>query len=124
MSADLESAIARAWDERASVTPASKDVREPVEAALELLDSGQARVAEPDGNGGWKVNQWLKQAVLLSFRLNDNRVVEAGGRARRPMTKSRASSKAGARTAFATPASGWSRVRSRGAAAISRAAWC
>ena len=78
MPADLESAIARAWDERASVTPASAAVREPVEAALELLDSGKARVAEPDGTGGWKVNQWLKQAVLLSFRLNENRVVEAG----------------------------------------------
>jgi len=79
MSADLESAIAHAWENRASVTPASTDVREPVEAALELLDSGQARVAEPDGEGGWKVNQWLKQAVLLSFRLNDNRVMEGAG---------------------------------------------
>jgi 2,3,4,5-tetrahydropyridine-2-carboxylate N-succinyltransferase len=76
MSADLEAAIAAAWEDRASVTPASTAVREPVEAALELLDSGKARVAEPDGQGGWKVNQWLKQAVLLSFRLNDNEVVE------------------------------------------------
>jgi len=78
MSADLESAIAKAWEDRSSVTPASREVREPVEAALELLDSGKARVAEPDGQGGWKVNQWLKQAVLLSFRLNDNSVVPAG----------------------------------------------
>ena len=78
MSADLEAAITAAWDNRTTVTPASKDVREPVEAALELLDSGKARVAEPDGQGGWKVNQWLKQAVLLSFRLNDNVVVEDG----------------------------------------------
>ncbi|HEY6816562.1 MAG TPA: 2,3,4,5-tetrahydropyridine-2,6-dicarboxylate N-succinyltransferase [Croceibacterium sp.] len=78
MSADLEAAISAAWDHRTSVTPASKDVREPVEAALELLDSGKARVAEPDGNGGWRVNQWLKQAVLLSFRLNDNVVMEHG----------------------------------------------
>jgi 2,3,4,5-tetrahydropyridine-2-carboxylate N-succinyltransferase len=78
MSADLEAAIAKAWDDRASITSASREVREPVEAALELLDSGQARVAEPDGQGGWKVNQWLKQAVLLSFRLNDNVVVESG----------------------------------------------
>jgi len=78
MSADLEAAIAQAWEDRASVTPASSAVREPVEAALELLDSGKARVAEPDGQGGWKVNQWLKQAVLLSFRLNDNVVVEDG----------------------------------------------
>jgi 2,3,4,5-tetrahydropyridine-2,6-dicarboxylate N-succinyltransferase len=79
MSADLESAIARAWEDRAAVTPASAEVREPVEAALELLDSGKARVAEPDGEGGWKVNQWLKQAVLLSFRLNDNRVMDGAG---------------------------------------------
>ena len=78
MSADLEAAISAAWEDRASVTPASSAVREPVEAALELLDSGKARVAEPDGAGGWKVNQWLKQAVLLSFRLNDNQVIEAG----------------------------------------------
>jgi 2,3,4,5-tetrahydropyridine-2-carboxylate N-succinyltransferase len=78
MSADLERAIAAAWEDRASVTPASSAVREPVEAAIELLDRGQARVAEPDGQGGWKVNQWLKQAVLLSFRLNDNVVVEEG----------------------------------------------
>ena len=78
MSADLEAAISAAWDDRASVTPASREVREPVEAALELLDSGQARVAEPDGQGGWKVNQSLKQAVLLSFRLNDNQVVDGG----------------------------------------------
>ena len=78
MSADLEAAITSAWDNRASVTPASREVREPVEAALELLDSGKARVAEPDGQGGWKVNQWLKQAVLLSFRLNDNALVPGG----------------------------------------------
>jgi 2,3,4,5-tetrahydropyridine-2-carboxylate N-succinyltransferase len=79
MSADLQAAISAAWEDRAAVTPASTAVREPVEAALELLDSGQARVAEPDGAGGWKVNQWLKQAVLLSFRLNDNRVMDGAG---------------------------------------------
>ena len=78
MSADLANAIEQAWEARDSVTPASSDVREIVEAALELLDSGQARVAEPDGQGGWQVNQWLKKAVLLSFRLNDNVVIENG----------------------------------------------
>jgi len=78
MSADLENAIEAAWDNRADVTPASSDVRVVVEAALELLDSGKARVAQPDGNGGWQVNQWLKKAVLLSFRLNDNVVIENG----------------------------------------------
>ena len=71
-------AIEIAWDARASVTPDSSDVRAAVEQALELLDSGEGRVAEPDGNGGWTVNQWLKKAVLLSFRLNDNAVMDYG----------------------------------------------
>jgi 2,3,4,5-tetrahydropyridine-2,6-dicarboxylate N-succinyltransferase len=78
MSADLAAAIEAAFEARDTVTPASKDVRELVEAALELLDSGKARVAEPDGRGGWQVNQWLKKAVLLSFRLNDNEIVPGG----------------------------------------------
>ncbi|WP_128893324.1 2,3,4,5-tetrahydropyridine-2,6-dicarboxylate N-succinyltransferase [Erythrobacter sp. HKB08] len=78
MTDSLQTAIDEAWERRAEVTPASSDVREPVEAALQLLDSGKARVAEPDGNGGWTVNQWLKKAVLLSFRLNDNVVMDGG----------------------------------------------
>lgn len=78
MSADLAAAIEQAWENRAEVTPASKDVGEAVEAALALLDSGKARVAEPDAAGGWTVNEWLKKAVLLSFRLNDNVLVEGG----------------------------------------------
>ena len=78
MTTDLAAAIEAAWDMRDTVTPASADVRKVVDAALELLDSGQARVAEPDGKGGWQVNQWLKQAVLLSFRLNDNAVMDFG----------------------------------------------
>jgi 2,3,4,5-tetrahydropyridine-2-carboxylate N-succinyltransferase len=53
-------------------------VREAVEAALDLLDRGQARVAERGGNGAWTVNQWLKKAVLLSFRLNDSAVIAGG----------------------------------------------
>jgi 2,3,4,5-tetrahydropyridine-2-carboxylate N-succinyltransferase len=75
---NLETAIEAAFEARDTVTPASSDVRTIVEEALELLDSGKARVAEPDGSGGWKVNQWLKKAVLLSFRLNDNEVMEYG----------------------------------------------
>ena len=78
MTAHLAQAIEAAWDDRASVTPESQEVRENVERALALLDSGEARVAEPDGNGGWQVNQWLKKAVLLSFRLNDNQVMDGG----------------------------------------------
>jgi 2,3,4,5-tetrahydropyridine-2-carboxylate N-succinyltransferase len=73
----LITAIEAAWEDRASVTP-GHPVGEAVEAALALLDSGAARVAQPDGNGGWQVNQWLKKAVLLSFRLNDNGVVDGG----------------------------------------------
>ena len=74
---DLITAIEAAWEDRASVTPGHA-VGEAVTAALALLDSGEARVAAPDGNGGWQVNQWLKKAVLLSFRLNDNRVMDGG----------------------------------------------
>ena len=73
---DLAAQIEAAFDARDTVTPASTDVRMIVEQALDLLDSGAARVAEPDGQGGWKVNQWLKKAVLLSFRLNDNAVID------------------------------------------------
>jgi 2,3,4,5-tetrahydropyridine-2-carboxylate N-succinyltransferase len=77
MTDTLITAIEAAWEDRASVSPGHA-VGEAVEQALALLDSGAARVAEPDGNGGWKVNQWLKKAVLLSFRLNDNAVVDGG----------------------------------------------
>ena len=78
MSHELETAIEAAWERRGEVTPASADIRGPVEEALELLDSGRARVAERGEDGEWKVNQWLKKAVLLSFRLNDNKVVDGG----------------------------------------------
>jgi len=77
MTADLQAAIEAAWEDRASVTPASTAVREVVETALELLDAGKVRVAEKV-DGDWTVNQWLKKAVLLSFRLNDNAVIEQG----------------------------------------------
>ena len=78
MTAQLEAAIESAWEARDGVTPASSDVRAVVEQALELLDSGKARVAEKI-DGEWRVNQWLKKAVLLSFRLNDNAVIDGGG---------------------------------------------
>jgi len=80
---DLAAAIEAAWDRRDSVTPSSHDVGALVNQALDLLDSGEARVSEPDGDGGWRVNQWLKKAVLLSFRLHENRVM-AGGAAGAP----------------------------------------
>jgi 2,3,4,5-tetrahydropyridine-2-carboxylate N-succinyltransferase len=79
MSADLSATIDAAWDDRAELGVATQGaVRDAVDAALELLDAGQARVAEPDGQVGWRVHQWLKKAVLLSFRLNDNVLVESG----------------------------------------------
>jgi 2,3,4,5-tetrahydropyridine-2-carboxylate N-succinyltransferase len=69
---DLQTAIVSAWERRAELSPASAGAdRDAVEAALALLDSGAARVAEP-GADGWVVHQWLKQAVLLSFRLYPN----------------------------------------------------
>jgi len=77
MSAELIAAIEAAWENRTEVGP-GHEVRHAVADALALLDSGEARVAQPDGNGGWQVNQWLKKAVLLSFRLNDNRVMDGG----------------------------------------------
>ncbi len=75
----LEQTIEKAFDNRDAVnTQTTGEVREAVEAALDLLDSGKARVADKGGDGNWTVNQWLKKAVLLSFRLNDMEVVKAG----------------------------------------------
>ena len=75
---DLAATIDAAWEDRATVsTGTTGAVRDAVESALALLDSGEARVAEPSGDG-WVVNQWLKKAVLLSFRLNDNEVIDGG----------------------------------------------
>jgi 2,3,4,5-tetrahydropyridine-2-carboxylate N-succinyltransferase len=78
--AQLQKTIEDAWEARAEVsTTTTGAVREAVEAALELLDSGKARVAEKGADGSWIVNQWLKKAVLLSFRLNDNAVIQGPG---------------------------------------------
>jgi 2,3,4,5-tetrahydropyridine-2-carboxylate N-succinyltransferase len=74
--AALEKTINDAWEARAEISTQTQGaVREAVEAALELLDSGRARVAERAAPGQWNVNQWLKKAVLLSFRLNDNELI-------------------------------------------------
>jgi 2,3,4,5-tetrahydropyridine-2-carboxylate N-succinyltransferase len=78
--ADLTSTINDAWEARADINTSTKGpVREAVGEALDLLDSGKARVAERVSAGNWTVNQWLKKAVLLSFRLNDNSVIEGPG---------------------------------------------
>ncbi|MFH6785350.1 MULTISPECIES: 2,3,4,5-tetrahydropyridine-2,6-dicarboxylate N-succinyltransferase [Methylobacterium] len=77
--ADLARTIEAAWEDRAGVGADTRGpVREAVEAALALLDSGEARVAEKSGDQDWHVNQWLKKAVLLSFRLNDMALIEGG----------------------------------------------
>ncbi len=77
--ASLSTAIDAAWEDRASLNAGTQgEARKAVETALADLDAGRRRVAEPDGNGGWTVNQWLKKAVLLSFRLNPNVRVSNG----------------------------------------------
>ena len=77
---ELAKTIDDAFEARADVTPATGGpVREAVAEALDLLDSGKARVAEKNADGNWQVNQWLKKAVLLSFRLNDNQVIPGPG---------------------------------------------
>ena len=77
----LETVIEAAWENRAEVSTATHgEVRDAVETALELLDSGQARVASRGADGAWTTHQWLKKAVLLSFRLNDNQIMRAGDR--------------------------------------------
>ncbi|MEO1641878.1 MAG: 2,3,4,5-tetrahydropyridine-2,6-dicarboxylate N-succinyltransferase [Pseudomonadota bacterium] len=75
----LAALIDTAWEDRASLsTETDGEVREAVDAALSLLDSGECRVAEPSADGTWTVNQWLKKAVLLSFRLNPNKIMDGG----------------------------------------------
>jgi 2,3,4,5-tetrahydropyridine-2-carboxylate N-succinyltransferase len=79
MSDQLEQTIDAAWEDRAALgLETDGEVRHAVDQALAMLDSGSARVAELDGQGGWRVNQWLKKAVLLSFRLNDNALIDNG----------------------------------------------
>jgi 2,3,4,5-tetrahydropyridine-2,6-dicarboxylate N-succinyltransferase len=77
--AELARTIDAAFDNRDRIGPATTDsVRDAVEAALDLLDRGAVRVAEKGPDGSWRVNQWLKKAVLLSFRLNDMAVIPGG----------------------------------------------
>ena len=79
MTTDLQSVIEAAFDARDTIsTETTGDVREAVNAALSMLDSGEARVAQKGITGDWVVNQWLKQAVLLSFRLNPNEIMTDG----------------------------------------------
>jgi len=76
---DLQTTIDAAWEARDDISLQTQgEVREAVNEALELLDSGKARVAERRDVGKWDVNQWLKKAVLLSFRLNDMGMIPGG----------------------------------------------
>jgi len=78
MTSELRQAIEAGWERRDAVDVATVGgLRDSVEAALRLLDSGAARVAEK-GADGWIVNQWLKKAVLLSFRLNPMETIAGG----------------------------------------------
>ena len=78
---DLENLINDAFEKRADITPPTVDAatRDAIEQAINLIDSGEARVAEQRGVGDWVVNEWLKKAVLLSFRIRDNAPISAGG---------------------------------------------
>jgi len=74
--AELQSLIDLAWDNRASLDPVNApEVRQAVDHVIAELDAGRLRVATREGVGQWTVHQWIKKAVLLSFRLNDNRIM-------------------------------------------------
>ena len=76
----LQPTIDAAWEARATLSPAQapQELRDAVEQVISALNRGELRVAERQGVGQWSVNQWVKKAVLLSFRLNDNKIVRAG----------------------------------------------
>jgi 2,3,4,5-tetrahydropyridine-2,6-dicarboxylate N-succinyltransferase len=80
MTQQLQSIIDAAWDNRANLSPsqAPAEVREAVEHVISQMNNGQLRVATRESVGQWTVHQWIKKAVLLSFRLNDNEIVKAG----------------------------------------------
>ena len=77
--ADLQPVIDIAWENRAEISAVNApEVREAVDETIAELNAGRLRVAERRGVGDWHVNQWVKKAVLLSFRLNDNKAMHAG----------------------------------------------
>ena len=80
MTQQLQTIIDNAWEQRAELSPAAapKEIMDAVEHVIAQLNNGHLRVASRDGVGQWTVHQWLKKAVLLSFRLNDNVPVHAG----------------------------------------------
>jgi len=80
MSQQLQHIIENTWDNRAQLSSASapQEVKDAVEEVISQLNTGQLRVASRQGVGQWTVHQWIKKAVLLSFRLNDNEIMQAG----------------------------------------------
>ena len=80
MTQQLQTIIDTAWDNRANLSPAAapKEVQDAVEHVIAELNAGRLRVATRQGVGQWTVHQWIKKAVLLSFRLKDNEVIKAG----------------------------------------------
>jgi 2,3,4,5-tetrahydropyridine-2-carboxylate N-succinyltransferase len=81
MTSSLQALIDAAWEDRAKFSPtdAPADVRAAVASVIEDLNAGRVRVATRTGVGEWTVHQWVKKAVLLSFRLNDNKPMDGGG---------------------------------------------
>ncbi len=77
--ASLETTLEQAFEDRDSISTSTRGaVREAIETALDLLDRGAVRVAEKQSDGSWHVNQWLKKAVLLSFRINPMEIITGG----------------------------------------------
>ena len=76
---ELQQTIEQAFENRAEINPSNVDIetRDAVQAAIRMLDAGEQRVAEPT-DGGWQVNEWLKKAVLLSFRIRENEIMSGG----------------------------------------------
>ena len=80
MTQQLQNILNAAWEDRANLSPgsASQELTDAVEHVIQGLNTGQLRVATREGVGQWTTHQWVKKAVLLSFRLTDNAIVRAG----------------------------------------------
>jgi len=121
----LETTINAAFEARDTITTSTRgEVRDAVDSALDLMDKGEARVAERQANGKWSVNQWLKKSVLLSFRLNDMDVIAGGPGKANWWDKVPSKFDGWGETAFATPAFARYRAPSCGARLSSRKTSC
>ena len=80
MTQQLQNILNAAWEDRANISAATapKEVTDAVEHVIQELNTGHLRVATREGVGQWTTHQWIKKAVLLSFRLNDNAIMRAG----------------------------------------------